>query len=51
LGGLRQLPSNVTAWHREKLQGAEFPQNAADVDELFAEEQEHRGVVQTESDD
>lgn len=25
IGGLRQLPTNVTDWHREKLQGVEFP--------------------------
>ena len=27
VGGLRQLPSNVTAWHQEKLAGVPFPKN------------------------
>ena len=27
VGGLRQLPANVTAWHREKFPNVPFPQN------------------------
>ncbi len=27
VGGLRQLPSNITSWHQEKLAGVPFPKN------------------------